>query len=70
MEAIEKLSDIETGVCDDAHIYELSECMARMFEAVFNLYRVRITLQHMIISIRSKLQSTMLMGMASIQISL
>lgn len=40
MEAIEKLSDIETGVCDDAHIYELSECMARMFEAVFNLYRV------------------------------
>lgn len=40
MEAIEKLSDIETGICDDAHIYELSECMARMFEAVFNLYRV------------------------------
>jgi hypothetical protein len=40
MEAIEKLSDIETGVCDDAHIYELSECMARMFEAVFSLYRV------------------------------
>lgn len=34
------------------------------------LKKVRITLQHMIISIRSKLQSTMLMGMASIQISL
>lgn len=30
MEEIEKLSDIETGVYDDAHIYELSECMARM----------------------------------------
>ena len=40
MEEIEKLSDVETGVCDDAHIYELSECMARMFEAVFSLYRV------------------------------
>lgn len=25
MKAIETLSDIETGVCDDAHIYELSE---------------------------------------------
>lgn len=40
MEAIEIVSDIETGLCDDAHVYELSECMARMFEAVFSLYRV------------------------------
>ena len=40
MNAVSKLEELATEMCDVNYIHELSDCLANIFEAVFTLYRI------------------------------